>query len=1021
MKNYERKSGNDILVGRKKLSNAADLWAPPMIDYVGTGGNDAFVGTEQNDTASGGGGDDALIGNGGNDILSGDSGADYLEGGAGDDILFSGVRDQNAFTFISYRAIANDFGTEVDTLIGGDGDDYFIAGFGDNVDGGTQGSYGNRLYISFRGASSGVNADFRLLQTSGSITIGGGTITNIQTIGYLEGSEFDDFLVPIDTFYPTGANVYGRGGNDHILADYYTGWGGSGLYGGDGNDTIDARGGQYSPSVYGEAGDDILYGGGGFGGTTSGGDGNDTIEAAGTINGDAGDDTITIRASGYGGIVRGGTGHDVINSSDSSNFAVYGDDGNDTLNGAAAYDVLDGGAGNDAINGGAQTIGSSNYSGDIAVYSGNLADYQVTENAGIVTIVDMRSGSPDGTDTLNGIEILRFSNGNYSVAAVLSGQASAVMNFVGTPGVDTYHGNEDANTAIGYASADSFYGYGGNDILQGNAGGDYLDGGDGDDTLYAGDITGSYSTPYYGNPWTPPTLDTGAEQDTLIGGNGNDTFFAGYGDNVDGGSQNAYGDILLISFMGATSGVTVNFNQATVTVGGATITGIENINWVQGSAFDDDITLGGGNGYGAFTPMFGMGGNDRLVANYYAGYMDGGDGNDIVDGRNSQYLQSVVGGAGDDTLYTNTNTFSTAYGGDGNDTIYAHGTIYGDAGNDTIYIQQSYYPGQVRGGTGNDTIYAASGGSSAVFGEDGEDILIGGVNADTMDGGIGNDRLVGGGGLNVLTGGAGNDRFELTASDSNSVINGGADFDTLAITGAVTIGGALSGIEAIELTTGTLTLSGSQVVSGLAAITQVSGTGTIIVNMQPNFAVSPTRFQIQPGSNVNFTINGTSNNDDLAFVAGATANALYGNDGADRLKSGSRGDLLDGGAGTDKIVGNGGADILTGGTGADVFKFRNASDSGLGSAADTITDFVSGTDKLNFSKIDTDLVSAGDQGFAFVGSGAFTGGGSASIRYTDSGGNLLVQADVNGDGVADMEVVLQGLAGGTLTAGDFVL
>jgi hypothetical protein len=32
-----------------------------------------------------------------------------------------------------------------------------------------------------------------------------------------------------------------------------------------------------------------------------------------------------------------------------------------------------------------------------------------------------------------------------------------------------------------------------------------------------------------------------------------------------------------------------------------------------------------------------------------------------------------------------------------------------------------------------------------------------------------------------------------------------------------------------------------------------------------------------------------------------------------------------------------------------------------------------------------------------------------------------VQADINGDGVADMEVILQGLAGQTLTTADFVL
>lgn len=1018
MKNFERNSGRDILFGRRKLSDVAELWSPNFADFVGGSGDDAFVGTEQNDTASGGGGNDSLIGNGGNDVLSGDAGADYLDGGYGDDILFSGTRDPSAFTFISYRAIANDFGTEVDTLIGGAGDDYIVAGFGDHVDGGTQGSYGNRLYITFRGATSGVNADFRLLQTNGSITIGGGVITNIQNIGYLEGSEFDDFLVPIDTYYPTGANVYGLGGNDHIIADYYTGWGGSGLYGGDGNDIIDARPGIYTPSTYGGAGDDIIYGGGGFGGVNSGGEGNDTIEAAGTINGDAGDDTITIRASSYGGAARGGTGNDVINCSDSANFAVYGDDGNDTLNGDTAYDVLDGGAGNDTINGGSQTSGSSNYSGDIAVYSGNIADYQVTENAGTVTVVDMRSGSPDGTDTLTGIEILRFANGNYSVAAVLSGLASGVQNFVGTPGADTYHGSEDANTAIGYASADSFYGYGGNDVMQGNGGADYLDGGSGDDTLYSGDQTGPYGGPYYGNPWTSPTLDTTAEQDTLIGGGGSDTIFAGYGDIVDGGTNGSYGDALLISFLGATSGVTANFNQVTVTIGGGTITGIENINWVQGSNFDDDITLASGNGYGGFTPIFGMGGNDRLVAGYYTGYMDGGDGNDTVDGRLSQYLQSVIGGLGDDTLYTNSNTFSSAYGGDGNDTIYAHGTIFGDAGNDTIYIQQSYYPGQVRGGTGDDTIHAAPGGSTAVFGEDGADTLIGGISADTLNGDAGNDRLVGGGGINTLYGGAGNDRFELDGTDGGTVIDGGADIDTLAVSGTVTIGGNFLGIEAVELTGGALTLSSSQMQTGLSLFSAISGAGTITVNMQPGFYFVSSGFSYA-GTGVSFIVNGSTGSD--VIKAGNASHTINAGDGVDQIRGGGQIDTINGGAGNDKIMGLGGADVITGGTGNDQFRYFFSSDSGMGAAADRITDFAVGQDLFNFALIDADALAPDDQAFSFIGTAAFSNTGLGQIRYLTSGADLIVQADVDGNGVADMEIILQGVGGGTLSAGDFVL
>ena len=57
--------------------------------------------------------------------------------------------------------------------------------------------------------------------------------------------------------------------------------------------------------------------------------------------------------------------------------------------------------------------------------------------------------------------------------------------------------------------------------------------------------------------------------------------------------------------------------------------------------------------------------------------------------------------------------------------------------------------------------------------------------------------------------------------------DGGADTDTLAVSGAVSLGSIIS-IEAIELTTGAnLTLSTSQIMAGLAPNTQVGGSGTI--------------------------------------------------------------------------------------------------------------------------------------------------------------------------------------------------
>jgi Ca2+-binding RTX toxin-like protein len=557
-----------------------------------------------------------------------------------------------------------------------------------------------------------------------------------------------------------------------------------------------------------------------------------------------------------------------------------------------------------------------------------------------------------------------------------------MTDFTGGNGDDSFVGSETSDTATGGGGSDTLIGNGGNDDLAGDDGGDYLEGGAGDDTLYSGFRTTAFNSPYYGNSWTAPILDTGIEVDTLLGGDGSDTIFAGYGDNVDGGSNGSYGDSLYISLMGATAGVAVDFGLASVTIGGGTITGIENVNWVEGSNFDDDITMGSGNGYGSFAPVFGMGGNDRLVAGYYTGTLWGGDGNDIVDGRGSQYLQLVDGGAGDDTLYTNSNTFGSASGGDGNDTIYAHGTINGDAGNDTIYIQQSYYAGQVHGGAGDDIIYAPlNQGVSAVFGDDGNDQLFGGNLDDTLDGGAGNDILDGGTGINALIGGAGNDRLVVGAGADGTVVNGGVDFDTLVVSGAVTIGGALIGIEALELNVGNLTLSGSQFNTGLAANAQISGTGSVTINMQPNFSYSSAQLQSVAGSSVNFTVNGSASND-VINASGTISHTINGGAGADQI-TGSLGNdtasyasntgaiyadlggnyvgeyavttgtvtgaearlsldtvasieniigsafgdriygsgvdnIISGGAGNDIIYGEGGNDLITGGTGADV-------------------------------------------------------------------------------------------------------
>jgi hypothetical protein len=211
--------------------------------------------------------------------------------------------------------------------------------------------------------------------------------------------------------------------------------------------------------------------------------------------------------------------------------------------------------------------------------------------------------------------------------------------FTGTSSDDIFTGGSDADTATGRgAGNDSLSGNGGNDILVGNSGTDTLNGGDGDDYLASGDASPSFGQYNYPNT----SLDSGTEQDTLIGGAGADQIEAGYGDNVDGGSDGLFGDTLWISFLGAPSGITADFSQFSQTFGGGSIKDVENASWIQGSNYDDYITAADRSiGYEVYGTVLGMGGNDHLVAGFNTHTMDGGDGDDIVDGRNSYYESST--------------------------------------------------------------------------------------------------------------------------------------------------------------------------------------------------------------------------------------------------------------------------------------------------------------------------------------------------------------------------------------------
>lgn len=172
---------------------------------------------------------------------------------------------------------------------------------------------------------------------------------------------------------------------------------------------------------------------------------------------------------------------------------------------------------------------------------------------------------------------------------------------------------------------------------------------------------------------------------------------------------------------------------------------------------------------------FGSISNDRASLPFRDGYVDGTDGNDLINANyldrdgdrvdmndailpgHSGNMDHIRAGLGNDTVYAGAGD-DTVEGGAGDDVLYGQAgndKLYGDAGDDELY-----------GGEGNDSLYGGEG-DDTLHGDAGDDLLEGGAGDDSLDGGEGNDSLDGGAGNDYLDGGAGAD-----------TLTGGEGFDT---------------------------------------------------------------------------------------------------------------------------------------------------------------------------------------------------------------------------------------------------
>ncbi len=253
----------------------------------------------------------------------------------------------------------------------------------------------------------------------------------------------------------------------------------------------------------------------------------------------------------------------------------------------------------------------------------------------------------------------------------------------------------------------------------------------------------------------------------------------------------------------------------------------------------------------------------------------------------------------------------------------------------------------------------------------------------------------------------------VTGSNANDKLAGGGDDDSLRGLGGDDMLYAGEGTDAFDGGEGFDTVSFEQV------------QGRVLVDLQMDATQAGYARFFDFGD-----VTGSSYVDVESFLGGefsdnlrgnAESDSLNGGGGWDRLYGRAGDDRLDGGTGGDAIYGNRGADTMTGGPDdrPDRFIYFGADETGVGKGnRDVITDFVSGEDRIEISRIDADVTIVRNQAFEFIGDAGFSGT-AGELGYRMEGGNTIVQADFDGDAQADFEIELIGAV--ALDDKDFIL
>jgi len=416
--------------------------------------------------------------------------------------------------------------------------------------------------------------------------------------------------------------------------------------------------------------------------------------------------------------------------------------------------------------------------------------------------------------------------------------------------------------------------------------------------------------------------------------------------------------------------------------------------------------------------LIGHGGNNHLTGNAGANVINGMRGNDQLFGANGADVlidglgrDTLTGGWGNDrfVLEGDGQADTVADWGRGNDTLDIRGwsgvanlgdltltstaqglTITSET--ETLYLRkagggsisagsldasdfmfgtlpsQATAPAPLETPDVPDLAEDPSPGASVITGNNSDSVMAGTGSSEYIMGYGGRDVLGGSGGSDTLFGGTGNDRYILNSA-----------------------GDAIGGEEAYS-----------------------AGGGIDTVEAWVDY-VLPRNLEI-------LRLQGTA---DLDGAGNYAPEVLVGNVGDNMLDGGGGNDRIVAKEGDDVLVGRTGADTLVGDQGADTFILTSSYDSRAGTAnRDFIHGFEHGADQIDLTHVDASTIHGGHQSFEFIGNVAFSGTGASSageLRYfTFGGGNYnIVEADLNGDGVAEMQIFVN--LTNYMTGTDFII